>query len=107
MTLIKYPTPVSSEKRLQTIENKRQDSGKTVQRDPWDLPSRPSRGRRRPRGREGMEGKVVGVVHPGGDRKSAEVIEGRGDGGFPLRKRVRNRMKTRGLYVCDRRERRE
>ncbi len=35
--------------------------------------------------------------HPRGDRKSAEVIEDRGDSGLPWRKRVRNLMIMLGL----------
>src|SRR5882762_5079206 len=39
--------------------------------------------------------------HPRGDRKSAQVTEGAGFGGLPLRKRVRNCMKVQGLQGCD------
>jgi hypothetical protein len=43
--------------------------------------------------------------HPRGDRKSAEVIEDRGDNGLPWRKRVRNLMIMLGLQGCDRKKR--
>jgi hypothetical protein len=49
--------------------------------------------------------RAKGGYHPRGDRKSAEVIENRGDSGLSLRKRVRNRMIILGLQGCDRRER--
>ena len=49
--------------------------------------------------------KSEGGYHPRGDRKSAEVIENRGDSGLPWRKRVRNLMIMLGLQGCDRRER--
>jgi hypothetical protein len=95
---------------LKTKEGSARKSAKRDQRGhklliTWDLPARPGRGRRWRKGADGTEGKAVGVVHPRGDRKSAQGIEGKGDIELPLRKRVRNRMKTRGLYVCDRRER--
>jgi len=52
------------------------------------------------RNTEGSQG-----VHPRGDRKSAEAIENRRDGGAPSRKRVRNRMTLLGLQGCDRKQR--
>jgi hypothetical protein len=54
----------------------------------------------RTQGRERARG-----YHPHGDRKSAEVIENRGDSRPPWRKRVCNQLKTLGLEGCDRRER--
>jgi hypothetical protein len=44
-------------------------------------------------------------VHPRGDGKSAQALGRTRDSGAPLRKRVRKRMKIRGLYVCDKKER--
>ena len=49
--------------------------------------------------------KSEGGYHPRGDRKSAEVIENRGDSGPPWCKRARNLMIMLGLQGCDRRER--
>ena len=43
--------------------------------------------------------------HPRDDRKSAEVIEDRGDSWLPWRKRVRNLMIMLGLHGCDRKKR--
>src|SRR6266446_5072821 len=43
--------------------------------------------------------------HPRGDRKSAQVTEGVGLVGLPLRKRVRNCMKLQGLQGCDKKQR--
>jgi len=54
----------------------------------------------RTQGRERARG-----YDPHGDRKSAEVIENRGDSGPPWRKRARNLMIMLGLQGCDRRER--
>jgi hypothetical protein len=42
---------------------------------------------------------------PGVDRKSAQVIEYTADSGAPLRKRVRNHMKTQGLRGCNKKQR--
>ncbi len=49
--------------------------------------------------------KSEGGYHPRGDRKSAEVIENRGDSWLLGHKRVRNHLKLQGLQGCDRRER--
>src|ERR1700730_10725585 len=42
--------------------------------------------------------------HPRGDRKSVEAVDNRGDSRAPLRKRVCNCMKLRGLQGCDRKQ---
>jgi hypothetical protein len=46
-----------------------------------------------------------GYHHSRGDRKSAEVIENRGDSWLLGHKRVRNLVIMLGLQGCDRRER--
>ncbi len=50
-------------------------------------------------GRKSEEG-----YHPRGDRKSAEVIENRGDSWLLGHKRLRNLLRMLGLQGCDRRE---
>jgi len=100
------PTRVFSQKRLQSIEDKGRERGKEREETTKRLQVSENMGfatealRRR-----GPERNVGGVVHPRGDRKSAETIENRRDGGAPLRKRVRNRMKLLGLQGCDRKQR--
>jgi len=96
--------PVFWEKRLQAIENKGNEGSKehkeTTKRLQADANKRVGTF-------EGLKACRWECFrgHPRGDRKSAEAIENRRDGGAPSRKRVRNCMKLLELQGCDRKQR--